>query len=126
MDYYSHGKQLSPLEICKGRPETRVDICNETDGMITEKDFRQQVIDAAKLCSWKCQFHWTSIHSPAGFPDLVLVKPPRVLFAELKVGERKMTLKQAEWIEALLCCPGVETYIWRPPVDSVVEVLKNR
>ncbi len=94
--------------------------------MISEKAFRQQVIALANLYSWKSQFHWTSIHSPAGFPDLVLVKPPRLIFAELKTGQRILTPKQAEWLELLRPCPGVEVYVWRPAdFDSIVEVLKR-
>ena len=70
-----------------------------------------------------------SLRSTAGFPDLVLVRPPRVVVAELKRQGGKLTegrLRhdprgyprwidgQEEWLRALAQCPGVETYVWYP------------
>jgi hypothetical protein len=33
---------------------------------------------------WRRYHTWLAKHSPAGFPDEVLVRPPRLVFAELK------------------------------------------
>lgn len=91
---------------------------------ITEKDFRQQVLDAAQLLGWKAYFTWNSLHSPSGFPDLILCRPPRIIFAELKKENGKVTPAQEEWILALGKCPGVETYLWRPSdIDTILEKL---
>jgi hypothetical protein len=81
---------------------------------ITERDFLATVRGLAELLGWVCYHTWQSIHSPAGFPDLVLVKPPRVIFAELKAGNRQPTPAQERWLNLLRECTGVEAYLWRP------------
>ncbi len=92
---------------------------------VSEKEFQQAVLEYAKLCGWMCYHTWSSIHSPAGFPDLVLVRPPRVVFAELKVGKREPTPAQREWLILLASCAGVEAYLWRPDNwDEIAEILK--
>ena len=72
------------------------------------------VIPYARMLGWKHYFTWRSKHSPAGFPDLVLVRPPRVIFAELKRDDGTVSTSQAEWLAALAACPTVESYVWRP------------
>lgn len=70
--------------------------------------------------------------SDPGFPDLVLVRPPRLIFAELKTDSprAKVTADQRAWLDDLagvgidpgwedqarrrLSGPMVETYVWRP------------
>ena len=81
---------------------------------ITERDFLASVRSLAELLGWACYHTWQSIHSPAGFPDLVMVRPPRIIFAELKVGKRQPTPAQERWLNLLRECPGVEAYLWRP------------
>lgn len=82
---------------------------------MTEKEFQQQVIDFAKLNGWLVYFTWSSKHSPAGFPDLVMVHPDKykVVFVELKVGKNKLTASQEDWIDAL-CDAGEYVYVWYP------------
>jgi hypothetical protein len=62
-----------------------------------------------------------SIHSPAGFPDLVLCRPPRLVVAELKTATGKATLAQQEWLAALGACTGVEAALWRPADWSLID-----
>ncbi len=72
--------------------------------------------------------HWTSaIQGDTGFPDLCMVHKlqGRVIFAELKTNEGKLTWEQDEWGYILSKCPGVEYYIWRPS-DDVEGILKGR
>ena len=67
--------------------------------------------------------HW-SIHSDAGWPDLALVRPPRFIAAELKSDRGQLTDDQAQWLDLLDACAGVEAYVWRPADwDRVVEAL---
>lgn len=80
----------------------------------SERSFREQVVQLARLRGWRVYWTWTSIHSPAGFPDLVLVRPPRVVFAELKTATGTVTLAQSEWLAALGACGGCEVFLWRP------------
>ncbi len=94
---------------------------------VTEKDLREQVRDLCKLFGWKMYFTWTSIHSPKGFPDLVLVSPARkrVIFAELKRDGGRLTEHQEEWLVALEAA-GQEVYIWRPKdFENIVVLLRN-
>ncbi len=51
---------------------------------VSERAFRQQVIDLCHYTGWRYYFTWTSMHSPAGFPDLILVRGVELIAAELK------------------------------------------
>ena len=93
---------------------------------LSEKAFRQQVLDLARLLGWKAYFTWASLHSPAGFPDLVMARPPRLIITELKSEAGAFTVAQEAWLEALAGCPGVEVYRWRPSDwDGIVQTLKG-
>jgi hypothetical protein len=97
-----------------------------SEGMkVPERDFLQTVRDYVRLKGWADYHTWHSIHSPAGFPDLVLVRPPRVVFVELKVGRRQPTPAQQHWLNLLKQCPGVEVYVWYPEDwDAIEELLR--
>jgi len=95
---------------------------------VTEKHFRQQIIDLARLYGWKCYFSWTSIHSPRGFPDLCLCKPPRLVFAELKTMAKtsQPSPEQIECLNVLADTPQCEVFLWRPSDwDVIQEVLSQ-
>jgi hypothetical protein len=94
---------------------------------VTERDLREQVRDLCNLFGYKLYFSWTSIHSPRGFPDLVLANPEqkRLIFAELKAEKGKLTEYQREWLETLAAC-GQEVYLLRPAdIEAFVEVLRE-
>lgn len=88
---------------------------------LSEKQFSRQVCDLARVFGWKVYKTWISIHSPAGFPDLVLVRPPQLIFAELKSERGKLSLAQAEWIDALGRSGSHQVYIWRPSDFEIIE-----
>lgn len=91
---------------------------------VTEKAFRQQVRDLARLFGWKDHFTWVSIHSTAGFPDLVLCRGRRLIHTELKTEAGKLTEAQRGWLYALASVPG-EVYVWRPSCwNQIQEVLR--
>ena len=98
---------------------------------MTEKAWTAHVRALATTCGWMVSHSWLSVHSPSGFPDLVLVRPQpdgagRVIFAELKTERGTLRGTQFQWLEALAACPGVETYIWRPSDrDHVLDVLRG-
>ncbi len=71
---------------------------------ISEKVFERQVKDLAKVFGWRYYHTWRSIHSPAGFPDVVMVRAPRLIFAELKTEIGKLTPDQEAWLEDLREC----------------------
>ena len=91
---------------------------------LTERDFSRQVIDLARFRGWLIYHSWTSIHSPAGFPDLVMTRKGRLIFAELKRDKGKLTPAQEEWLAALReTAAGV--YEWKPADwENIMEILK--
>jgi hypothetical protein len=73
-----------------------------------------------KYCTWR------SIHSPAGYPDLCLAKPGRLIYAELKSEKGKVSDKQREWLDTLKAA-GAEAYVWRPSqFEEAVEILRGK
>jgi len=54
-----------------------------------------------------------------GFPDLVLVRPPRLLFVELKAKGKKPTPEQEDWLQ---CLRGVSDYMGQSGKRTAVEV----
>jgi len=94
--------------------------------VVTERDLREQVRDACRLFGWEFYFSWTSIHSPRGFPDLVLVHPVkrRVIFAELKSENGEVSEHQQRWLD-VLAQAGQEVYVWRPAdIENIVRLLR--
>lgn len=98
----------------------------------SEGEFQDQVIQLALLLRWRVghfrsvrcvrqdgAIFWQCPVQPSGpmggkgFPDLVLIKPPRIIVAELKVGRNVCTSEQAAWVEAFIRC-GIQTFVWRP------------
>ena len=94
----------------------------------TEKGFQAAVIELAQRSGWLTYHTWRSIHSPAGFPDLVLCRPPRLIFAELKNATGKITVNQEQWLTILgLLGEEVEVYLWRSAdFDDIVTLLQRR
>ena len=91
-----------------------------------EAMFQSAVIAAAKLHGWMHYHTYDSRRSVAGFPDLVLVRGKRLIFAELKANDNSHpSAAQQEWINALVRTGSCEVYVWRPSNwDGVVELLK--
>jgi hypothetical protein len=99
-----------------------------------EREFQQAVVQLARLMGWRVHHtrpaltqrgRWlTPIQGDAGFPDLVLCRPPRLVIAELKRVRGKPTPAQHGWLEALQACAGVEVYLWTPDDwDAIVRML---
>ena len=92
---------------------------------ITENQFREQIRDLSKLFGWLFYFTWRSYHSPSGYPDITLVRPPRVILAELKTEKGQPTESQWIWLYTLQNCPGIECYLWKPSdFEEIVEIIK--
>jgi len=92
---------------------------------VTERELTGYVRDVAGLFGWRRYHTWLAKHSPAGFPDEVLIRPPRIVFAELKSDRGKVNDAQAAWIADLERIPGVEVYVWRPDdADTIAQVLR--
>ena len=86
----------------------------------TEKQFQAAVRDHAVLKGWRYYCVWDPRHSPKGWPDLVLLRPPRMVMAEMKSTRGRLTKEQRETLDMLAAC-GVESYAWWPESWSVIE-----
>lgn len=114
----------------------------------SEAVFQQQVEQLAAFYGWDLVFHAPDNlprqtrsgrvrkqHVTPGFPDLVMVRGPELLFAELKAEKGRLSAAQKAWIAALTVVqraveqlargpygdgrlegppPAVEVHVWRP------------
>lgn len=89
---------------------------------VTERGWQEQVVALAARLGWTTYHTYDARRSRPGFPDLVLVRD-RVIFAELKRQQGRLTGAQRRW-QALLAQAGAEVYVWRPAdFDEVHQVL---
>lgn len=84
------------------------------NGELSEEAFEAQVKDLARIGGWEYYHTYRSQHSPSGFPDCVLARPPRLIVAELKSEKGKVSAEQQIWLDILARCPSTEVYLWRP------------
>jgi hypothetical protein len=83
------------------------------------------VLKLARLCHWATYHTRYSLGSDAGWPDLVLCKPPRLLIRELKREGEGATAEQTAWLTALRAC-GMDCGIWRPgDWDEIERILQG-
>lgn len=89
---------------------------------ISEAEFQSQVTQLAENLGWQ----WMHVVTTGtghnfplrgtmkkGWPDLMLVRRERMIFAELK-GERGLVTPLQQWCLAILDQAGAEAYVWRP------------
>ncbi len=88
---------------------------------ISEEEFQAQILDLARMSGWRCYHTFDSRRSAPGFPDLVLVREPVLVFAELKTDTGRLRPEQREWLEALRRCGGVEARLWKPSDFEEIE-----
>ena len=85
---------------------------------MSESALQSAIIQLAELLDWRV-YHVANVRrqlrasTSVGFPDLVLLRGTRLVFAELKSAKGKLTAEQKQWIAALGVA-GVECYVWRP------------
>jgi len=93
--------------------------------LVAESDFLAAVRDLATLHGWRLFHAHDSRRSPAGFPDLVLVRGERLLAIECKRQDGRLTPEQMAWLTDLGRVPGVEVAVWRPDdIDAIQEALR--
>ena len=85
----------------------------------SERDWQRTVVKIARKHGWLIQENKFSLYAKPGFPDLVLCRPPDVIFAELKSNKGKLRPEQEDWIENLQAC-GMRVYVWRPSDEQLV------
>ena len=83
---------------------------------MTERQLSKAVVELATRLGWMVHTLSDSrslrSHHP-GFPDLVCLRGPRMLVAELKSGKGRIRPGQQEWLEAFREA-GAEAHLWRP------------
>jgi hypothetical protein len=91
--------------------------------VVTEKALQQAVYDCARRLGYMAYHVYDARRSTPGFPDLVLVKPPRLIVAELKTEKGRLSAHQEVWLHRFLQIDGVEVYLWRPSdwLDGTIE-----
>mgnify|MGYP006267172765 FL=1 len=104
---------------------------------ITESEFQAQVIQLAKLRGWLVhhtrparikvrgvETYRTPIAGHAGFPDLVLARRGRVIYAELKAQAGQLREDQIRWRDAMSTPDRTEYagwFVWRPSDWAQIE-----
>jgi hypothetical protein len=101
---------------------------------LSETEWQRQVTDLAEMLGWawahfrpaRTAHGWrVPVSGPLGkgWPDLVLIRGERVIFAELKAENGRPTPDQT-WLLTLVA-DAVETAVWRPSdLDRVAETLR--
>lgn len=114
---------------------------------MTEAQWRRTIVDLATTLNWKCYCVENSTREirrrsgavvrvrnvntgGVGFPDLVMARRGRLIFAELKRGKRRaggawqVTDEQRAWMAELTTVPCVEVFVWSPKdFDAATKVL---
>jgi hypothetical protein len=92
-------------------------------GSVSETEFQRWVIDTAHRAGWLVHHDHDSRKqewgTDAGFPDLVLARRGRVIFAELKTARGSVMGDQRRWANALI--GPVDFYVWRPADEGLIE-----
>src|SRR5262252_9371532 len=99
----------------------------QADAVLAEAGLLEHLRALARRYGWLCYHTHDSRKSDAGFPDLVLCRPPsvhgpgRLLFLECKTSTGKVTEAQARWLALLGRVPGVEARVVRPQDLGAIE-----
>ena len=91
---------------------------------IAESVFLRAVIEIALDGGWLVFHDEDSRKNRPGFPDLVMAREGRTIFAELKSQRGRVRPEQQRWLDELAKTPGTEVYLWRPSdLDSIIQML---
>jgi hypothetical protein len=104
---------------------------------LKETEWQRQVIQFARLHGWRVAHfrsvcvarkdgstHWqTPVEADGeGFPDLLLCKAGKIIVAELKRDDGRVSAEQFEWLQTFELA-GVAAYTWRPRDWSEVQAV---
>jgi hypothetical protein len=94
---------------------------------MTEAELQSAIIDAAELGGWLIFHDNDSRRNRPGFPDLVLVRGPDILFVELKTDTGRVTAEQRVWLDGLSSIDNVSCGVIRPSdADGLIRRLVSR
>jgi hypothetical protein len=83
------------------------------DEHTTETQLLAFVIDLAHHTGWHTFHPYDSRRSAPGWPDLVLVRAPEIIAAELKTERGRLRPEQVQVLALLTAC-NLEVHVWRP------------
>ena len=103
---------------------------------VSEAKFQAAIVELAEWRKWRV-YHVANVHkhlrndTAVGFPDLVMVRAPRVVVAECKKKGGKPTAEQLEWLGAWGRCTAenqrLQVFIWYPTdwdqIEDIVEMI---
>ena len=104
---------------------------------MNERQFTAAVLEAAERFGWlRAHFHdsrrevvrrdgtrlYVGDRAAAGFPDLILCKPPVVLAIELKSEKGRVSPEQKGWLTALGESVDIRSFVFRP--KDMVEIVR--
>jgi len=95
------------------------------DNRMKEKYLQEQVRWLARLCGYDFIYHtWDSRNSPAGFPDIIILKDGRMIVAEIKREGEQPSPEQYFWLLEFSKIRQAEVYLWCPSdwdeIESVI------
>lgn len=94
--------------------------------MMAEKELQAAVNDLATRFDWLTYHTNRSDRSEPGFPDLNMVRGPRLIYAELKTGTGKLSAPQMVWLTKLALSGRCEVYLWRPEHLPILGTLLSK
>jgi len=93
---------------------------DQVSGTVSEKAFMDTILQAAEIYGWWTYHTHDSRRSTAGFPDLVLIKPPRVIFLEVKSERGRLSREQADVLAMLQECGPLSCRFERDGVSAAM------
>lgn len=102
--------------------------------IVTEKEFQATIIEMARAYGWlvysEVDIDHYVLKTQKGWPDLQLVKPPRIIYAELKKQNGRISKEQADVLAHLYLCAAANPYllvkVWRPSdMDAIERLLRG-
>jgi len=81
---------------------------------MTEQELQDAVIATAQVHGWWWWHVPDSRRTNPGLPDLILIKPPRVLFVELKTAKGRVRPEQDHVLGLLDQCHTIASGVVRP------------
>lgn len=117
---------MSPRGKRAGTDRERAGSAAKDAARLSEAELQRHVIALARTLGWRVAHfrpgktqrgNWvTPVQGDgAGFPDLIAVRGPRLLVAELKAQYRKPSPEQDEWLDRFRCLDALVTVaVWWP------------
>lgn len=94
----------------------------------SETEFQRWIIDTAKRCGWRYSHTYRALMQDGqwrttcstGWPDLVLVRGPRIVFMEVKAKTGRIDPAQDAWLDTLAEIPCAEVWVVDPTMSADV------